>query len=209
MPKCPHCHAETLVKAGFNRSGSQRYRCKMCQRYTTLAPKRNGYPLPVHEQALKYYLEGMGLRRIGRFLQVTHQTVANWINAAHACLPTPVPQPISSTVTELDELYTFVREKKTKSMWSRRWIAQRVVWSGMRWCPNVPSRSSKTSLIKVLPPSITSAMGWPHTRMSTIGMRPTPPYWINHRPFRWKGIMRNSGITWRGCIGARDVFPSV
>jgi transposase-like protein len=99
----------------------------MCQRYTTLAPKRNGYPLPVHEQALKYYLEGAGLRRIGRFLQVTHQTVANWMNAAHAHLPTPVPQPVSSTVIELDELYTFVHDKKTQFMWSQRWIGQPAV----------------------------------------------------------------------------------
>ncbi len=127
MPNCPHCHTETLVKAGFNRSGSQRYQCKACHRYTTPAPKLNGYSSEAHEQALKFYLEGNGLRRIGRYLRVAHQTVANWITAAHAQLPPPVPQPCTSAVTELDELYTFVRRKKTKSMWSRRLIVRRGV----------------------------------------------------------------------------------
>ena len=124
MPKCPHCHTETLVKAGLNQSGSQRYQCKACRRYTTPLPNLNGHPIDDHEQALKFYLEGNGLRRIGRYLHVTHQTVANWINAAHTQLPRPVPQPVTSEVTEMDELYTFVSQKKTKSMWSPPWIVQ-------------------------------------------------------------------------------------
>ena len=114
MLKCPHCETETLIKAGFNQSGSQRYRCKACKRYTTPAPHLNGHSVDDHEQALRFYLEGNGLRGIGRLLQVTHQTVANWLNAAHAQLPRRVPQPITATVTELDELYTFVGQKKTK-----------------------------------------------------------------------------------------------
>jgi len=125
MPHCSHCHTATLVKAGFNRSGSQRYRCKACRRYVTPVPKINGHSLDDHELALKMYLEGNGLRRIGRFLQVVHQTVANWLQLAHTQLPTPVPQPSLSKVTELDELYTFVGQKKTKCMWSRRLIVRR------------------------------------------------------------------------------------
>ncbi len=114
MPKCLHCQTDTLVKAGLNRSGSQRYQCKACRRYTTPLPKLNGHPLDDHEQALKLYLEGNGLRRIGRLLQVVHQTVANWIHAAHARLPQPLPQPLTSETTELDELYAFVGQKKTR-----------------------------------------------------------------------------------------------
>jgi transposase-like protein len=88
MLKCPYCQTETLVKTGFNRSGSQRYRCKACKRYTTLTPKVNGHLCDDHEQALKLYLEGNGLRRIGRLRHVVHQTVSNWIREAHAHLPT-------------------------------------------------------------------------------------------------------------------------
>jgi len=125
MPHCSRCHTTTLVKAGFNRSGSQRYRCQVCKRYTTPVPNLNGHSLDDHELALKMYLEGNGPRRIGRFLQVAHQTVANWLQLAHRQLPTPVPQPSRSEVTELDELYTFVGQKKTKYMWSPQWIVRR------------------------------------------------------------------------------------
>ncbi len=114
MLKCAHCARETLVKAGRNRSGSQRYACKACHHYTTPTPQVNGHLLADHEQAVKLYLEGNGLRRIGRLLQVTHQTVANWLRAAHAQLPPSLPQPVNSAVIELDELYTLVGQKKTK-----------------------------------------------------------------------------------------------
>ena len=58
-------------------------------------------------------MEGNGIRRIGRLLEVNHQTVTNWVNAAAIHIsPTP-PQPATAEVIELDELYTFVGQKKT------------------------------------------------------------------------------------------------
>jgi hypothetical protein len=60
-------------------------------------------------------LEGNGFRRIGRLLGVNHQTVANWVAVAAAEVPTPPPQPADSGVIELDELYTFIGQKKTES----------------------------------------------------------------------------------------------
>ncbi|MCA1606834.1 MAG: IS1 family transposase [Acidobacteria bacterium] len=117
MNRCPSCQRQTLVKAGLNSSGSQRYQCKVCKHYTTLQPKPEGYPAETRRNALRLYLEGNGLRRIGRLLEVTHQTVANWINTAQAHLPPAPPQPPHSSVIELDELYTFVGKKKTKSTW--------------------------------------------------------------------------------------------
>lgn len=116
MLTCPHCHTPTLVKDGLNPSGSQRYTCKTCQRTHTPEPKPHGYPPEVREQALRLYLQGMGMRAIGRFLNVNHQSVTNWINAASAKLDATPPQPHTSEVIELDELYTFVGAKKTKSM---------------------------------------------------------------------------------------------
>jgi len=115
MNRCLHCQSEALVKAGHNASGSQRYQCKRCQRHSTFEPQAHGYALETREQALRLYLEGNGLRRIGRLLQVHHQTVANWINARHATLPSQPTQPPVAGVVELDELYTFVGSKKTNS----------------------------------------------------------------------------------------------
>ena len=115
MAICPHCQTATLSKGGLNPSGSQRYICKTCQRTHTPEPKPNGYSQEVREQAVRLYLQGMGLRAIGRILQVNPQSVSNWINAASAHLAAQPPQPATSDVSELDELYTFVGQKKTKS----------------------------------------------------------------------------------------------
>jgi transposase-like protein len=115
MQTCPHCNAASLVKTGRNPSGSQRYVCKICQRVATLEPERNGYAPEVRAQALRLYLEGNGFRRIGRLLGVNHQTVANWVSLAAATVPPTPPQPPDAAVIELDELYTFIGQKKTKS----------------------------------------------------------------------------------------------
>jgi len=40
---CAHCGAAALVKAGHNRSGTQRWQCRGCGRYTTVQPKEHGH----------------------------------------------------------------------------------------------------------------------------------------------------------------------
>ena len=114
MNRCAHCDAHGLVKAGRNSSGSQRFQCKVCRRYCTPQPNPQGYTTAKHDQALALYLEGNGLRRIARILQTHHQTIANWVNEHHRTLPATPPQPATSEVVELDELYTFVGAKKTE-----------------------------------------------------------------------------------------------
>jgi transposase-like protein len=60
------------------------------------------------------YVDGVNLRRVGRQLGVNHQSVANWVKAyAHRLPPAPVPDQVDTA--ELDELYTFIQHKKTKS----------------------------------------------------------------------------------------------
>lgn len=103
-----------MVKAGRNPSGSQRFQCKACRRYATPQPHVHGYDEAKRAQALALYLEGNGLRRIERLLQTHHRTIANWITQHHAQLPPTPPQPSTSQVTELDELYTFAVAKKTE-----------------------------------------------------------------------------------------------
>ena len=92
----------------------------------TFEPKPNGYSEETRRQAFQLYLEGSGLRRIGRILDVAHQTIANWVNAARAHLSIRVPQPLESAVTELDELFTFVGQKKMKLTWLPLWIGRLV-----------------------------------------------------------------------------------
>jgi transposase-like protein len=83
-------------------------------------PKAQGYPPEVRRQALRMYVDGGNLRRIGRALGVVHQTVANWVTAASDALPDAPPVPDRVATAELDELYTFVTDNQTVPTASRR-----------------------------------------------------------------------------------------
>lgn len=118
---CPTCYETTRQhKAGFNHSGTPRHQCQHCHRTYTIQPKRKGYSQDTRHMALKMYVEGNNFRRIARLLQVSHQTVVNWVNAAAARLPAPLTTaqarrlPLVNTL-EMDELYTFVGQKKSRS----------------------------------------------------------------------------------------------
>ena len=112
MIKCPHCENEAQqVKAGKTSSGSQRYKCKLCNRRYTPNPKPQGYSDEMRQQAVKLYVDGMNYRRIARHLGVDHKSVINWVKAYSAQLP-DAPQPDEVVKAEMDELYTFVGSKK-------------------------------------------------------------------------------------------------
>jgi len=117
MHRCPHCDSsERQVKSGFNRTGTQRLQCQSCRRQYTPRPNPLGYDEKTREAALKLYLEGNGLRRIGRLLGVNHQSVANWVTAAHSRLQAKrgeTPAPEAAGTLEMDELFTFVGTKKS------------------------------------------------------------------------------------------------
>ena len=97
MQRCPQCEATTRQsKNGFTRAGSQRYKCMVCRKKYTPAPKPQSYPPAVREQAIRMYADGVNLRRIGRQLDLHHQTVSNWVNAHVSQLPdAPVPEKVA------------------------------------------------------------------------------------------------------------------
>ncbi len=116
---CPTCRETTKQhRAGKNATGSLRRECRHCGRTYTPTPKGRGYDLSVRRQALKLYVDGTNFRRIARHLGVNPQSVANWVNAAAANLPAPPlskerQKQTSVETLELDELYTFVSQKKS------------------------------------------------------------------------------------------------
>jgi transposase-like protein len=120
--KCPHCaQTEGQVKVGRNTSRSQRYWYKACGHKYTPEPTPHVYNEAVRQQALRLYVDGMNLRRIGRTLGISYQSVANWVAAYAAQLPDVPPIPAATVaVAELDEGYTFVGEKKNGSTSSRK-----------------------------------------------------------------------------------------
>lgn len=63
--------------------------------------------------AIRMYVEGSSYGSIARILKVNPQSVANWVSQYVAKLPaTAMPKKVKKA--ELDELYTFIGEKKTK-----------------------------------------------------------------------------------------------
>lgn len=115
MIHCPHCSSsEQQTKSGHTRTGSQRYRCKDCERIYTPEPKPLGYPEETKREAVRLYLEGTNFRRIGRVLGVNHQSVVNWVNAYHAGLPAAERAVAQPETLEMDELFPFVGSKKAR-----------------------------------------------------------------------------------------------
>lgn len=77
-------------------------------------PKPNGYSKETKLLAVRMYVEGNSYGAIARILKVNPQSVANWVRNHTTNLP-PAPLPGTVKKAELDELYTFVGQKKTKS----------------------------------------------------------------------------------------------
>jgi len=68
----------------------------------------------MRKRAVQMYVDGINLRRIARHLGIHHRTVSLWIKASAASLPeAPVPQEVKTV--EMDELFTFIGNKKTGS----------------------------------------------------------------------------------------------
>ena len=109
MPTCPKCTSDHVIKAGFVK-GKQRYRCKSCNYFYTLHQK--GASRETKRQALQLYLEGLGFRSIGRFLNYSHVAVYKWIKAFGEELEA-LKSDSTLSVVEMDEMHTYIRSKKT------------------------------------------------------------------------------------------------
>lgn len=89
-----------------------------CQRKYTPEPKKQGYPENVRKRAMELYVDGGNLRRIARQLKIAPQTVAYWVSEVAEAMPdAPVPNEVKEA--EMDELFTFIGDKKTESTFSQ------------------------------------------------------------------------------------------
>jgi len=86
----------------------------LCGCKYTPEKKPYSYDDEFRKKAVQLYVDGMNLRRIGRLLGVHHQSVANWAKTHAEELPkAPVPEKVDNA--EMDELFTFIGDKKTRS----------------------------------------------------------------------------------------------
>ena len=110
MDKCPRCESYESIKSGKTR-GRQRYKCKSCAFHYAVSQKSDTSNKLQRKKALQLYLEGLGFRSIGRILGFSHVAVYNWIKGFGEQVENL--KKASPTIVEIDEMHTYVGNKKT------------------------------------------------------------------------------------------------
>ena len=90
----------------------QRFKCKRCNYHYTVAQKSDVKSSETKRLAFEMYLEGLGFRAIGRILKVSYVTVFQWVKKWGENLELPKRNE-AIAVVELDEMHTYVSQKKT------------------------------------------------------------------------------------------------
>ncbi len=107
-------HCEGLcIKAGLQKNGSQRLRCKSCHRYQLQQYKSQAWKPEVVELIKTLLVEGVGIRGTARVLKISVTTVIKRIKKFAACIDKPFIN-LCGRVIELDEMWTYMRNKSTE-----------------------------------------------------------------------------------------------
>ena len=109
--KCSKCKDNNKCKAGIIR-GIQRYKCKNCNYYYSVEKKSDVKSTETKRIALEMYLEGLGFRAIGRILKISYGTVYQW-GKQWGSEVSLVKRKEPIKIVELDEMYTYIQQKKT------------------------------------------------------------------------------------------------
>ena len=131
MAICPKGSSEKCVKEGIVK-GKQCYRCKVCNFRRTV--QYCGKSPDVKRQALELYLEGLGFRSIGRFLECSHVAVYNWIKAFGEAMQ-ELRSDSKLEVVEMDEMHTYISSKKTAAGYGLLLIDMEKDSSTAYWAP--------------------------------------------------------------------------
>lgn len=112
-PSCSHCGSSRYQKNGSSK-GIQRYICKECGRYFTNTSRK--FTQDTREEALRMYLNNVGIRKIALFLGASPAGVLKWLRKASQDLSQRLKRAASQVeeqlpdVIEMDEIYTYVQK---------------------------------------------------------------------------------------------------
>ena len=121
--RCPKCRSEEKVKSGHH-LGRQRYRCKGCGcQFTREQPK--GECVEKKCLAIVLYVNGLSFRAIAKIVKVSPKAVFDWVKA-FGLETYEKPKPQGDIVVELDEMWHFVRAKKTSFGYGKHIVALQV-----------------------------------------------------------------------------------
>ena len=111
--ECPKCFVIDCVKNWFT-YGNQRYKCKSC--WCNFIKNKKKYDDKIKKDAIYFYLKGVGINSIARFLKVSQQIISYWIKKyANIVRQLKVKTRSEYDTVEVDELFTFLKREKIKS----------------------------------------------------------------------------------------------
>ena len=115
--KCPKCRSEKKCKNG-KRNGKQCYKCLECNRQYTLDLDEVTRRESIKGMAVALYIVGLSMRTIGKLFMVNASTVLDWVrNFAIENFEKPTPK--GPIFIELEEMWHFLKSKKTDSGYGR------------------------------------------------------------------------------------------
>ena len=121
--KCSKCGSDHSVKNGIH-LGRQRYKCKECGYQFTLEKPR-GKDLEKKCLAVILYINGLSFRAIANIVKVSHKAVYDWVKA-FAIETYEKPKPQGDVVIELDEMWHYLKVKKTSFGYGKRFVVLQV-----------------------------------------------------------------------------------
>ena len=141
---CPKCKSNHSRKDGIVK-GKQRFKCKACNHRFTVELKSTAHPESAKRQALELYLEGLGFRSIGRFLGISHVSVYNWIKGFGQHVE-KIKSEQSIKVVELDEMHTYISQKKIIAGSGLLLIEMGKNSSTAYWAPGEPKQDKSSGI---------------------------------------------------------------
>ncbi|WP_266206124.1 IS1 family transposase [Pontibacter kalidii] len=113
---CPYCHSMKVVKNGVKCTGKQNFLCRSCRKQFQHSYQKAGCRPAVKRLVLRLLVRNSGIRDIEEVTGVHRQTVLRWLNQkAHSLQVSPRQQGYGQV--QLDEVWTFVKERKKRKRW--------------------------------------------------------------------------------------------
>jgi transposase-like protein len=109
---CPRCQSTHRIKSGII-DNRQRYKCKECGYFYTVAKLGKRIPQYYVTKALQLYLEGLSYREIERLLGISHVTILNWVKIHRIQRLERVEEHPSHAVVTHAELLQLLRSPQT------------------------------------------------------------------------------------------------
>lgn len=114
--KCLYCHGLKVVKNGRKPYGTQNFLCRHCGKQFQYDYQKTGCRPEMKTLVLKMLVRNTGIRDIEAILGIHRQTVLKWLNQA-AEQQQVKPRQKQYANVQIDELWTFVKERKKKKRW--------------------------------------------------------------------------------------------